>query len=139
MGRWRHRLFALYRDKAERDAYNKAYYHKHKKRLIAQQQLWVKAHPESVYRSSQKKYKERRVWIAELKNHPCVDCGLRYPCYVMHFDHVRGVKLHNVSTMVRFPKQKVLDEIAKCDLVCANCHAVRTYTRGEAKRATKYQ
>lgn len=71
----------------------------------------------------------------DLKSAPCVDCGKVYPPYVMHFDHVpgRGIKLFNigawtggrtVSTM-----ESLLEEIAKCDLVCANCHAIRTWER----------
>jgi len=46
----------------------------------------------------------------------------------MHWDHRPGTdKLGDVSNLLgRLCKQRVLDEIAKCDLVCANCHAVRT-------------
>lgn len=67
--------------------------------------------------------------------HPCVDCGESDPV-VLHFDHVRGTKIHNVSRMVRTHNwRKVAAEIAKCEVRCANCH-----TRITAKRAgwTKY-
>lgn len=73
-------------------------------------------------------------------NKPCADCRKKYPHYVMDFDHVRGKKLHNVADIVRsnHSRKKVWDEIAKCDLVCANCHRARTHKRREAlKRRRK--
>jgi hypothetical protein len=77
-----------------------------------------------------------------LKKHPCTDCGIEYPPYVMQFDHVRGKKLGNVATMVwnLRPWDLILEEIAKCELVCANCHAERTHQRGkptDGKRSHK--
>ena len=57
------------------------------------------------------------------------DCGQTYPTYVMDFDHRDPTtKLCKVSAAVYLgSEQKLLDEIAKCDLVCANCHRVRTH------------
>jgi hypothetical protein len=50
----------------------------------------------------------------------------------MQFDHVRGEKLGDVSALIRTaPHAVVLAEIEKCDLVCANCHADRTYRRAQ--------
>ena len=64
---------------------------------------------------------------------PCADCGVSYPSYVMDFDHRDArTKLDSISTAVRIlgwgPK-KLMAEIAKCDLVCANCHRKRTHAR----------
>lgn len=61
---------------------------------------------------------------------PCQDCGRRYPYYVMDFDHKPGVqKFASVSTMVslRYSMEAIMEEIKKCDLVCANCHRIRTH------------
>lgn len=57
---------------------------------------------------------------------PCDDCGRRFPSEQMDFDHVRGEKLRNVSAMLNAGLPQLLAEIAKCDVVCANCHRVRT-------------
>jgi hypothetical protein len=58
---------------------------------------------------------------------PCMDCGGMFPPVAMDFDHVRGKKLFNVGMAKSL---EALDsEIEKCDLVCANCHRVRTATR----------
>lgn len=47
----------------------------------------------------------------------------------MDFDHVRGEKLANVSDLVGAPTEDLLAEVAKCELVCATCHRVRTSDR----------
>lgn len=62
---------------------------------------------------------------------PCADCGQTYPHYVMDFDHVRGEKMANVSHLARShgSRTRLFAEIAKCDLVCANCHRERTQQR----------
>ena len=59
--------------------------------------------------------------------HPCVDCGEDDPV-VLELDHVSGKKLAGVSQLVHNTRSlKVIeDEIAKCEVVCANCHRRRT-------------
>ncbi len=65
-----------------------------------------------------------REYLAE---HSCVDCG-NTDVRVLEFDHVRGVKRHHVSVMVRqgWSIKSVMEEIAKCEVRCANCHRIRT-------------
>jgi hypothetical protein len=64
----------------------------------------------------------------------CMDCGLR-PEYaqVLEFDHRPDeVKLFHVSDrMVTGPVEDLIAEIAKCDVVCANCHRIRTVTKNQ--------
>ena len=67
-----------------------------------------------------------------LKDVPCRDCGLRFPPWVMTFDHHRGDKLFNVSSG-SVSIEAMLVEAAKCDVVCSCCHAVRTYNRYHAR------
>ena len=61
----------------------------------------------------------------------CTDCGYADHPMALHFDHRPGErKLFNVATGVwGYSPKKVWDEIAKCDVVCANCHAIRTGER----------
>lgn len=72
-----------------------------------------------------------REWMESLKNKPCVGCGNKFPTCVMEFDHVRGTKLFNLGDMFHkgLSRKSILEEIAKCDLVCANCHRIRTCGR----------
>lgn len=80
--------------------------------------------------------KKRRAIVVTLKEEtPCADCGQRYPYYVMDFDHVRGTKVTNIAPMVTNPETwsmgQLIAEIAKCEIVCANCHRERTHSRRE--------
>mgnify|MGYP000864034503 FL=1 len=61
---------------------------------------------------------------------PCADCGIQYPYYVMDFDHLDpSIKVANLASMVKQGnKQALLDEIEKCEVVCANCHRIRTHS-----------
>lgn len=72
--------------------------------------------------------------MISLKQNPCMDCGNSFPHYVMDFDHRDpATKHHCVSRVNKFrTEKKLLEEIAKCDLVCSNCHRIRTYTRNHS-------
>jgi hypothetical protein len=70
-----------------------------------------------------------RAELRRLKDRPCKDCGGIFPYYVMEFDHVRGKKLHDVGHMRRHTPGRIRAEAAKCDLVCSNCHRIRTFKR----------
>lgn len=70
-----------------------------------------------------------RAWILEyLKAHPCVDCGETNPV-VLEFDHVRGKKEFNIgkASSKNIGMRRLQEEIAKCDVRCANCHRKKTY------------
>jgi hypothetical protein len=58
------------------------------------------------------------------KDKPCADCGIKYPYYVMDFDHVEGEEKRGAMTLFlkRHSLKALLAEIAKCEVVCSNCH-----------------
>jgi hypothetical protein len=75
-----------------------------------------------------------RDWVHTLKEStPCTDCKMMYPYYVMDFDHLPEFeKSGQISTMIsQGATKKVKEEIAKCEIVCANCHRQRTHDRLE--------
>jgi len=78
-------------------------------------------------------------YIRDLKDKtPCMDCKANYPYFVMDFDHVRGVKHKNVAELINtLSKKKIDEEIAKCEIVCSNCHRIRTHIRKMNKREKK--
>lgn len=80
---------------------------------------------ETVHKYYRKTYVERRNWINSLKSHPCLDCKGTFDPVCMQFDHVRGKKFFTIGSQVRVSLARLLDEIAKCELVCSNCHALR--------------
>lgn len=92
--------------------------------------------PEAYYQKLKELDKLRRrkrvlVLNAYLKEHPCVDCG-ESDLIVLDFDHVRGEKVSEVARMFHslYSLKRIFEEIAKCDVVCSNCHRRRTARRG---------
>jgi hypothetical protein len=73
--------------------------------------------------------RERTEYLIDyFKTHPCVDCGEGDPV-VLEFDHLRD-KLFDIGRSLPDRNwQSILDEIAKCEVVCRNCHR-----RREARR-----
>ena len=67
------------------------------------------------------------------KDRPCVDCGHTFPLVAMDFDHVRGEKARSISGLVSgaYKIELIAEEIAKCEIVCACCHRIRTANRKE--------
>ena len=75
---------------------------------------------------------EARAWMAALKEGvPCADCGQVFPVWVMHWDHLPGYeKVGNISEMVGSRSRTItIAELQKCELVCGNCHVLRTISR----------
>lgn len=58
----------------------------------------------------------------------CIDCGYS-DIRALQFDHRNPKEKRNeISTMASsaYSWEAILEEIAKCDIVCANCHSIRT-------------
>lgn len=74
-----------------------------------------------------RRHRRYRKLFAYFADHPCVDCGETNPI-VLEFDHRdRSQKLCEVAVLIGSTTWKnVLKEIKKCDVLCANCHRVRT-------------
>lgn len=47
----------------------------------------------------------------------------------MDFDHVSGVKTANISDLLSGSEERLLAELRFTELVCANCHRLRTQAR----------
>lgn len=81
--------------------------------------------------------RKNRAWrmaaVGEIKLRTgCVDCGYRRCVQALEFDHLPSAeKSFSVSNAVvqNTPWKLVLAEIAKCEVVCANCHRERTVAR----------
>lgn len=70
-------------------------------------------------------------YVDSVKQHPCMDCGGTFPTECMDLDHVQGDKVDSVSRLISLsrPMEEIQAEVAKCELVCANCHRIRTRKR----------
>jgi hypothetical protein len=72
--------------------------------------------------------KKRRIRDAA-KSVPCMDCGGVFDPCQMDFDH-RDSKVKEIGThLSNMSLSALLLEIEKCDVVCANCHRLRTKNR----------
>ncbi len=96
------------------------------------QQQWYMAnrekHKTGVRVSAARIKANMRKWMfAYFADKACVDCG-NTDYRVFQFDHVQGVKHTEVSDMIRrgYALEKIISEIAKCEIRCANCHTIKT-------------
>lgn len=67
-----------------------------------------------------------------LSRSSCLDCGTEDP-RVLEFDHrIPGEKSFSIAESYHaFGWETISQEIAKCDIVCSNCHRIRTSANGE--------
>jgi hypothetical protein len=101
-----------------RAAYHREHYLRNKQRYVDQ----ARDRKQALAR-------ERTAYLLDFfRTNPCTDCGETDPL-VLEFDHL-GAKLFNIGTALRYRNwQSILDEIEKCEVVCANCHRRRTALR----------
>src|ERR1700675_1475161 len=82
-------------------------------------------HPDYIKRhkaAQRKRAARNQDWLFNyLLEHPCVDCGEADPV-VLEFDHIGNDKKWDVAGMYLFSIKRIQEEIAKCEVVCANCH-----------------
>ena len=114
------------KDPDARREYNREYQHG-----------WYKAnrelHMQRVLKVNRRRREQGKSYVDDLKRAPCTDCGASYPPYVMDFDHVRGDKSLNLARLRngRLAWSRLIAELEKCEIVCANCHRIRTHMRAE--------
>jgi hypothetical protein len=83
---------------------------------------------DQVKRNALKSKKRRKELLNGLKRKPCMDCGGEFPPVCMHFHHRDPKeKLFEIADKLTCSIIKLMEEISKCDLICANCHAIREW------------
>ena|ERR1041385_2202337 len=102
-------------------AYHRLYYRKNKSRFI-----------EKNRRNKNRQRRRRRAILLENKRRQCADCGGTFHPWVMEFDQRESsIKEAVVANLVSkgCTDARVVEEMSKCDVVCANCRRMRTYSR----------
>lgn len=101
-------------------AYRHSHYILHKSKYLLKAKKWNKKQTSAL----------RTFLFSYLKEHPCVDCG-EDDLRVLDFDHV-GKKFMGIAQMVRncYSLAAILREIRCCKVRCANCHRIKTFSRG---------
>ena len=118
-------------------------------RRISGRKCWLNADNQEKYRRYRKEWRSKnketsrklardyydriRTIIEEAKRGPCVDCGQQFPHYVMDLHH-RAPETKRMNIGRTRGIRSTPAEIAKCDLLCANCHRIRTWRDKGRKR-----
>ena len=108
--------------KACQNAYHQLYYKNNRSRYVAKNR-----------RNKNRQRGRLRAIVSEAKRRPCQDCGGTFHPWVMEFNHRDGGTTKEAAVADLVSKgctdARLLEEIEKCDVVCANCHRTRTYRR----------
>jgi hypothetical protein len=113
-----------YKDPASRKSYQREYNKKHYERHKDYYKKKARAH--NIYTR-----KRNKDFVNRYKSFcKCVDCGESNPI-VLEFDHVDKNKTANIADMVHqsYSISSIKEEIRKCEVVCCNCHRIRTHKR----------
>jgi hypothetical protein len=100
--------------------------------IRAQAQWWKAKPPRS------RAYARNLAYVLSLlERSQCVDCGVRDIC-VLEFDHVGG-KVAPVMAMARdeVSLERLISEIWKCEIRCANCHRLKTHDEQRSARSAR--
>lgn len=103
--------------------YGRAWRDKHKDRLAFERKQ--KYHTEWKPRLRRRNY-----WINKYKvSNGCLHCGYNLSPYALDFDHIDPIiKKFNVSQrLCNGTLRSLFREIRKCQILCANCHRIKTY------------
>lgn len=117
------------KDKWERSLHMHLMYKARREALFNASTEEQKAHVMKVRTMANERLRKRREEVNRFKMRPCADCNVQYAPWVMQFDHIQA-KTKIISHMLGGPIDKIKAEIAKCEVVCANCHFERTHARG---------
>jgi hypothetical protein len=103
-----------------------SYHNRCREHHLEYQKKWQVKHPESNRASGARRKAAITEILLAAKNVPCADCGIKYQTCVMDFHHM-GDKEFEIATarQRRFSPERVRKEIAKCVVLCSNCHRIR--------------
>ena len=97
------------------------------------QKIYARSHylrnkDEVIKKVAKHKFKVREKFVEYLTGKSCITCG-NNDIRVLEFDHREpSSKLSTISSLVAMSSSwsKILNEIGKCDILCANCHKIKT-------------
>lgn len=104
-----------YKDKNRRTAYNKEFGKK-----------WYQAHKKEVVERRKKRQIEIKKWYDSYKSTLCcMVCGESHPACLQFHHRDRSEKSFTIGAIATraTSKKRLINEIAKCDVLCVNCHA----------------
>ena len=104
----------------------------------AARRRWRQRYPERQAAAQRKGRAQARERLQAIKlERGCLDCGYRSHPEALQFDHVRGPKLFELASGSRRAWPLIEAEMNKCEVVCANCHAIRSASRRESEESNE--
>jgi hypothetical protein len=117
----------------EARAKGRRWYARNRVNRLASLKKWKDSHREERLLHARGQRTRRRELIAKYKDVPCTDCGQKFPPCAMDFNHVNGDKKFSIANKSMTGIEQIRKEMEKCEVVCANCHRVRTWKRANGK------
>lgn len=109
--------------------------HGHKRRIetgCRRGQTYYQSRKEALLEKANKTRKENKQWAVDFLGGVCSRCKEAYPLVCYDFHHKDPTqKDHLPCRLLQGSRKKLQEEIAKCELVCANCHRLIHHERGE--------
>ncbi len=104
-----------YKNSDELNAYNRDYYQRNRNSLLEKQ------------REKNRRFAEnRRKWLIEYKKTlSCVRCGENHPATFNFHHKITSEKSFEIGNAICLgvSLKRLMAEIEKCEVLCANCHA----------------
>ena len=102
------------------------------------QELWLS--PKAIIEEHKRRVKVKKVHLEKSKKFikrvklylGCETCGYKKCTAALHFDHLDiTTKVREISKMPTFSIKAIKNEMRKCRVLCANCHAEHTVVQRE--------
>lgn len=119
------------KDLQKRREYQRVYKISNKKRVSSQIEAWQQANMETIVAQRANRKRLLKLNLVEQFGGSCMDCGIESPDHpeIFDFDHVIGEKNYEISKALTLSPVTLQEELTKCQLVCSNCHRIRTRDR----------
>ncbi len=105
-------------------------YQSHRNDRISRTQAWTKANMPYVLSRNTARRKTTKLELIALKGGKCVRCGYDEHPAALDFDHIDPAgKSRQISYLINdgVKREVLLAELEKCQLLCANCHRIKTH------------
>ena len=103
-----------------------------KKQLAEYQKKYAISHREQLrenerrrYRKIYKNYRSNKEYFVNLKGGKCSACGNKFPICCYDFHHLNpSTKKNNNFHWHNVKREKILERLKDCIMLCANCHRI---------------
>lgn len=86
-----------------------------------------------------KRYRKNKAIIHQYKlDKGCTDCGYNENQEALEFDHIKPHLRGTVASQMGKSMNVIMKEVDRCEVVCSNCHSIRTYNRRKETEKTKW-